>query len=545
MTATAVPARTMRAAPTARRSGGVAAMMALTLRTGWKPYVTWVIGIVLGYLGTVAAIDSTYTTPEQLASYGAAVGSKAMSAINGTPYGATNLGGIAANEFAFLAAVAFPLMATHLIARATRGPEESGLLELVRSRSVARWAPAVAAAILAVLAFVLVGLGMWGTLLGYGVDTADSALYASSLVGLGVVWTGIALCAAQWVRRTGRVYTISLLVLGVAYGTRAVGDVRDNGWKWLSPLAWQQETRPFDTDPRAWPLVLAFGVGIVLIGVGLRAAATRDLGSGLMASRPGPERAGLVAGSVLGRAVVEHRSSITGWTLGGLAVALVFGPLVRDVGAAVAGNPQLGEALGGTGSGAEATDVYLSLTITLLVLMAGGFVIGAVGRLRAAEQGGRLETTLSQPIGRSSWLGAHIAVIAAGLLIVTVLPVFVFGLLVAHQLSDSTQIGHTLTAGLEYLPAIGVLGGFALLLFGWYPRLQSLAWLLLGYTTAIAFLGGILDLPDAVLRVSPMYSVGNVPLEPVSTTGVTVLAVLAVALVAAAMAGFRRRDVPS
>lgn len=543
--ATTVPA-IGRPTTSAGRNAGVVTMIGLTLRTGWKPYAIWVVSIVVGYLATVAAIDSTFTTAEQFESYGATfAGDKALAAINGIPYGATTLGGVSANEFAFIAALAFPLMATHLILRATRGPEESGLLELVRSRCVARWAPAVAATILALGAFALVAFGVWFSLLGYGVSAGSSALYAWSLAGLGAVWTGVALCIAQWVRRVGKAYATSLVVLGAAYGFRAIGDVRDTAWKWLSPLAWQQETRPFAPDARWWPLALALAVAVALIAVGWWQAATRDLGSGLFTSRPGGERAGLIAGSTVGRAIAEHRGSILGWTAGGLAVAIVFGALVHDVSDAVAGNPSIGEALGDGGARGQAVDLYVALTVVILVLMAGGFVISAVGRLRADETGGRLETTLAQPISRPAWFGAEILVIGLGMVIVTLVPVLALGLVVAGQLSDGSEIGHILMAGIDYLPAIAVLAGFALLLFGWLPRWQSLAWLLLGYTTAIAFLGGILDLPDAVLRLSPMYSVGDVPLDDVSVTGVLVLAVVAVLLVGVSMVGFGRRDIPA
>ena len=138
MTVVAVP----RTTTSTGRSNGLSTMLAIQLRTGWKPIAIWVVSIIGTYLVTIAAIDAAYPDAVTLQSYGAAMeGNAAVAAINGTPYGADNLGGVTANEFGFMAAILFPLMATHLITRATRTQEASGLLELVRSRCVARWSP--------------------------------------------------------------------------------------------------------------------------------------------------------------------------------------------------------------------------------------------------------------------------------------------------------------------------------------------------------------------------------------------------------------------
>ncbi|MCF3938720.1 hypothetical protein VX037_15125 [Gordonia sp. Z-3] len=532
-------------APTPRvPGGGVGAMLRLQARTGWKVYLAWVAGLIAGYAATIVAIDGLYGTPELLATYGAAVGDDAaIAAINGTPYGADTLGGVAANEFAFIAAIAFPLMATHLVVRFTRAPEESGLLELMRSRSVASWAPHVAAVIGSIVAFGLVAAGMFVTLLAEGVPAERGLLYVLSLFGLGAVWTGLALCAAQWLRRARRVYTVSLILLGLAYAARAIGDVGDNAWKWLSPLAWQQETRPFADDMRWWPLLLAAAVAAVLIAFGVRSSATRDLGSGLVAARPGPVRATEHKRSIPLRAIGEHRGAIIGWTIGGLAVAVIFGSLAQQVADAVAGNPQIAQAFGADDD-SHGIDTYLSLTMLILALMAAGYVITAIGRLRGDERTGLLEVVLAQAVSRVQWIGTQLAVILVGLVLVLLVPSVGLGAAVAVQVDDAGEIGNNLLAGLAYLPAVAVFAAVSVALFGWLPRAQPAVWGLLGYATFIGFLGGSLDWPEWLLRISPLYAVGAVPAADASGTAVVVLTVLTVALLAAGVIGFRRRDVP-
>lgn len=526
------------AVPADQHGSGIGTMLAIQLRTGWKPIAIWVGSIIGLYLVTIAAIDAAYPDAATLESYGAAMdGNAAVAAINGTPYGADNLGGVTANEFGFMAAIMFPVMATHLITRATRTQEASGLLELVRSRCVARWAPTVGAVVTTLAALAVSALGIFLSAAAYDIDTGDAALYALSLFGLGAVWVGIAALVAQLVRIPGKVYAISLTVLGVSYATRAIGDVNDNGWKWLSPLAWQQETRPFDTEPRWWPLLLAAGTATILITVGVVQSARRDLGSGLLNTRAGPDRAAAHTQSVVGLAFRDHRASIAAWTAGAIAVAVIFGALSDAVADAVASNPAFAELDGGA-------DGYLALTITMLVLMATGFAVQGLAKLRSAELDGNLEPTLARAVSRHTWLGSHLAVVTAGYLVVTLASALAFGLTVGDLGDDGNQTGEILTSGIAYVPAIAVVAAVSVACFGWMPRWQGIAWLVLGYETFIAFVGPTLDVDEWVLRLSPMYSVGFVPADDPSTTGIAVLVVVALVVTAFGFVGFRRRDIP-
>lgn len=538
MTATTTVVPTRSATTRATSSSGLRTMLAIQLRTGWKPIAIWVVSIIGTYLFTIAAVDAAYPDAASLQTYGAAIaGSAAIAAINGTPYGATNLGGVTANEFGFMASIMFPVMATHLIARATRTQEASGLLELVRSRSVARWAPTAAAIVTTATATLVIAAGIFVSATAFGIDPDDAALYALSLLGLGLVWTGIASSLAQLVRRPGTVYSASLILLGTAYATRAIGDVRDNGWKWLSPLAWQQETRPFATDARWWPLLLAFGVATILLATAVTNSATRDLGSGLLPTRAGPTRAARHTRSTLGLAFSQQRAAIAAWTAGGLAIAVVFGALAGDVAEVVASNPAV--------AGYEGTpgDVYLGLTLVIVALMASGYAIQSLSKLRGAELDGSLEPTLARPVSRPAWLGAHLAIITGGFVIMTMLSALALGV-AADQGGTGNEIGRIVGAGASYLPAIAVIAAVGVALFGWLPRLQPAIWLLLGYSAFIAFVGRSLNVDEWVLRLSPLYSVGLVPAEDPSATALTTLTAIAILVGGLGIIGFRQRDIP-
>lgn len=515
---------------------GFRAVLRAQLRTGWLAPLVWVLALAGGYVATVAAIDGLYGTPEQLAGYHDTVASDpAMAAINGTPYGADTLGGVVSNEFGFIAGIAIPLMGLLLVVRQTRAQEEQGMLELLRSRGVGIRAPWSAALLTTTIALVLVGATMALTLVAYGEDVGGAAMYGASMVALGLVFAGIAAFAGQLFRRAAGVVAVGIVVIGVSYVTRAIGDVRENGWKWLSPLAWQQETRPFTDDLRVWPLLLSLAVAALLVVAGLVLVDRRDLGAALFASRPGPARAGGILRSPLGLALRMHTTSAAGWIAGAFVIAVVFGAFTDDIADAIAANPQLAAFFPDPG---DVNASYIGLTLTMLVLMAVGLVGQGLARVRAEEAEGRLEPVLARAVSRIGWSSAHFATIA----------VAAAATLVAGgaglQLTAGDLVDGIPSATAAYLPAVLVVVGVACALFGIVPRSTALIWLVLGYVAFVAFLGETLDLPDWALALSPLHAVGDVPAADASASTEWTLVAIAVVLVAAGLAGFRRRDTP-
>ncbi len=68
-------------------------------------------------------------------------------------------------------------------------------------------------------------------------------------------------------------------------------------------------------------------------------------------------------------------------------------------------------------------------------------------------------------------------------------------------------------------------------------------WVLVVWMVFVAWLGEMLNLPDELVALSPFSHVPLVPAEGVTVMPLIVPAVAAVLLVAAAIVGFRRRDV--
>jgi ABC-2 type transport system permease protein len=219
-----------------------------------------------------------------------------------------------------------------------------------------------------------------------------------------------------------------------------------------------------------------------------------------------------------------------------------MGSLAKQFLDAMAGNPALADAFGASGESPEKG--LLSMTQLYLAIIGSGYVIQAVGLLRTEESAGRLEPRLAGRLSRRAWLAAHTWAVLGGLAIVSVVGSAVLAAALAASTGHTGVVGSILAAGAAYLPAELVLAGLALALFGLFPRLFPLAWAVYALTTFIAFLAPGLKFPGWVRDLAPTSHVGNPPLGSPQGPALATLGIAAVILVAVAVAGFRRREIP-
>jgi ABC-2 type transport system permease protein len=131
-------------------------------------------------------------------------------------------------------------------------------------------------------------------------------------------------------------------------------------------------------------------------------------------------------------------------------------------------------------------------------------------------------------------VGAAIVVAAGGL---------GTGISYGASIGDMSQVPRMLGASLVHLPAVWVLGGLAMALFGLSTRVAMLAWAALAASFIIGFFAQLFGFPDWVTNVSPFTHTPHVPAVDPTVGPLLVLSVLAAALVAFGLLAFRRRDV--
>ncbi len=544
--ATALPARAAEGPWT-----GTGTLLRAALRRDRRRLTVWIVG--LGLLPVYAAVGlrTVYPTTADRLARAAVVDTPAGVLFSGPGYGtdaATGypLGAMLANELTLTLVVLAAVMSIQLVVRATRAQEEDGTAELLGAAAVGRRAPLAAAVGVAASACAAVTVVTATGLTATRLAAADSLALALGTGLAGLVFAAVAAVTAQLTRHARTATGLALATLAVAAVLRGAGDAlgtHGSPLSWVSPIAWVQQTRAF-VDLRVWPLLLLPALAAALLALAARLAAGRDLGAGLLPTRPGRATASRLLAGPGGLAARLQRGALTGWAATLLLLGAVFGSLARTVADMLAGNDVLARAVGATG-GRAPTDAFLASSALYLSLAVTGAAVGGVLRLRAEETSGRAELLLSAPVGRRRWLAGGLLVSAGASALLLAVAGLGTGVAAAVALGEPGRVGSQLAAQLAYLPAVLVVAGVAAVLVGLAPRATALAWTVVAWVVLVAYLGRLLGLPGWVLRLTPADWVPALPAEPLAAAPLAGLTAVAAVLAASALAGAARRDVPA
>ncbi|HET9650170.1 MAG TPA: ABC transporter permease [Microlunatus sp.] len=479
---------------------------------------------------------------------------QAASLINTTPgliafYGRifdpTSLGAVSMFKLTGLGTVLVALFAVLLVIRHTRADEELGRTELVSSGAIGRYAPLAAAVAVTGSAALLIGLLTGLGLVASGLPVDGSFAFGATWAAAGLAFTGVGAVVSQLTTSARAARGLGVLVLGVAFVLRAVGDtagVEPGVATWLSPIGWAQQVRPYAGN-RWWLLLLPIALGVLLTGFAAVLVSRRDLGAGLIPARPGHARARRWLNSELALTWRLQRAALTGWLVGFAVLGLVMGQIVTNIGDLL-NTPvarQIVVALGGT---EQLTDAFVDVALTMMAVIASGYGISAALRLSQEETSARGELVLGAPVGRLRWVGAHLLLAALGTAALILVAGLALGLAHAGQVQTATAdvLSRDLLAALARVPAAWVLVGFTVALYGVSRRAAPFAWGALVATFLIAELGPTLDLPDWVQKLSPYTHVPQVGATDVGAGTLLALLAIGAGFAAIGLIAIRRRD---
>ncbi|PZS39591.1 MAG: ABC transporter permease [Pseudonocardiales bacterium] len=547
---TALATRTQR--PGGRPAGrgpaglaGTAALIGLGLRRDRIVLPIWLY-VFAGSIGSTGySFRHLYTgLAERLLLAASVQHDPSVLALSGPVFG-TSAGSLVAWKVQVFAAAGAGLMGIFTVVRHTRDDEEQGRLELVGSAAVGRQAPLAAALALALgSGLVLIPL-LAAVQVALGYPLAGS-LALGAAVGLsGCVFAAVAAVCAQLTVSARTARGMAVAVLGVAFLLRAVGDSASGAsWlRWASPLGWAEQMRVY-ANPR-WGVAAAFVVSAAaLAGCAAWLAAHRDLGAGLLPARAGRPRAAGWLRSPLALAWRLQSGALLGWAAGFALAGAVLGSAARGIGPMLNTSSQARQLFIRLGGHSGLVDAYLAAVIGMMGVTAAGYAVAAVLRLHGEESERRAEPVLAAPVGRVRWAAGHVLVAAVGSAALLV----VGGL--AMALGDGLTSGglgslvpRLAGAGLAQVPAVWVIGGVAVALFGLVPRMAvPAAWSALALAALITLIGPTIRLAQWVLDVSPFSHVPKLPGAPVTAAPLAWLVIVAVVLAVAGLAGFRRRD---
>lgn len=536
---------TVAAAPAPQAIGreltGTTRLLRLSLRRDRIVAPLWVLLIGLMPAVQLISVRDLYSSPQQLEQFAATTAaSPALLAMYGPVFG-DSLGSIGTWKAGAMYAV-IAIAAVLTVIRHTRVEEETGRAELVGATGVGRYAGLSAALLLTGGASVAAGLVCVLTLAGSGQPLAGSVAWGASLAAAGLVWAGVAAVAAQAATGARTARGLAFAALGTAFALRAAGDAGNSVLSWFSPLGWNLRIRPF-ADERWWVLVPLLGLSVLTVAVAYALLDRRDSGAGLLAERPGRPAATPGLAGAFGLAARLQRGALLGWAIGFALYGLLIGGAVGSVGDMVGENETIRAMMERMGGSAVLADSFVTYALTLLAAVAAAYSISAVLRLHDEESSGRMEAALAGAVGRSRLTAAHLVFALAGPAVLLLVAGAAVGLTYALQSDDpASAFTGALGAAAVQVPAVWVVTGIAVALYGLLPRFAPVAWGVLGAMVTVYFVGSLDALPQPVLDLVPFTHPPRLPGAAISVTPLLWLSVIAALLLILGLTGFRRRD---
>lgn len=485
-----------------------------------------------------------YTTLASRAAFARGFASnKGLRLFYGQPYDVASVNGYTAwrvgGTLAIVAAV-FGLLAA---VRAMRAEEESGRMEVVLAGAIGRRTVFAAALVAIAAGVVILWLAEFAGFVVAGLPLGGSAYLALATATVIPVFVGLGAVVGQLAPTSRAALELGSALIVAFLLVRATADTAARvAWlRWLTPLGWAEELRPFSG---ARPVVLVLPAAATLVSLALASwlGTRRDLGSGVLPSRD--ERTPSLRGlsSPIAQALRGERAGLAAWA-GSVAVfGFVLGVISESVSAAGI-STAIQHEIEKLGSGSIATPTgYVAFVFLVFVLALSLFSCAQVGAARREEADERLETLLALPVGRGAWLGGRLLIATGAAAMLALLA----GLLTwagAESVGVRISLARMLEAGANCVPTAALFLGLAALAYAAIPRASAaLAYGLVIVTFLWQTVGSLLGAPAWLVAVTPFAHVGLVPTEAFRAEAAAVMVAIGLGAALAALLLFRRRD---
>ena len=528
---------------------GTRQLVRFVLRRERLRLAIWVAALTVTPVGTASAFIGLYPSEVDRERLAATVGSNpALVSFLGPIYD-SNVGALTAWRVGTIGSLLIGLMAVLTVIRNTREEEETGRRELLGSTVLGRHASLTAALVVAsgagLAAGGLIAMGM----MGVGLPASGAIAFGVGFAAAALVFAAAAGVAAQLTEGAGAARGIAIGFVGFSFLLRVAGDGGEAsgiGWlSWLSPIGWFTRLRPFASE--RWPVLLLYaGLALALGFVSYRLSSRRDVAAGVIPPRPGPATAAAWLRSPFALGWRLNRPSLFGWSIGLAVIGMVYGSVADGIGDMLDESPQLAQIFEQLGGAGGITDAFFATAMGIIALIATAYAIRSVLRLRVEEESLRAEPVLATATPRLRWVRSHLIYAVVGPVVMLAIAGAVAGVTYGAITGDvAGQARKVIGAALIQLPAVWVVVGVAMAIFGILPRLTSVSWGVLVTCLLLGQLGQILQFPQWSLNLSPFSHIPRLPSADINLVPLLVLTAIALFLTALGMRGFQRRDVMS
>ncbi len=517
------------------------------LKRDWKKIMIWILGLGFFSGGFVPAFVEIGKGQGLAGMYETLKNPAMISMVGPTPVDTAaeyTLGAMYAHEMLlFCGLFAMIMTALHVISH-TRREEEQGLTELVRSFYVGRQANSFA--VIMEIVFINVGLAVFtGSIMtSFGADTitaGGSMLFGASIGIAGILGGVIALVLAQIMPTSSGAAGSSMGVIGFLYIMRGGTDISNVELSMINPMGWTYLTYPFTRNN--WvPLIFGAIFCMITVTIAFALEGRRDMGAGYLLIREGRETAKKSLLSVPGLFMKLNNGVIIGWLIAFVVMGVAYGSIYGDMQAFIGSNELMSQMF--TLAGISIEKSFTGIILMVMIFMVTFLPIVIVNKLFSEESRMHLSQIYATRVTRMQlyWVSIIIATVAglAGILLASG---SLGGTAILAMGDDSTMhLGDFIAAGYNYLPSVLFFIGLAALALGWVPRLGKVIYGYLGYSFALNYFSGILNLPDWFLKTAVQSWTPRMPLDEFDIVVFVMMTVISIALMMIGYIGYRRRD---
>lgn len=521
-------------------------LLRFQLRQDGLKLLLWIAGISLVSISVGYSLPGLFPSAAERQAMAETLRNPAMIAIVGPSEALDNytIGAMFAHEMLLFTALAVAIMNILVVTGHTRGDEEDGRLELLRSMPVGKLAVLGATFLELLIANSLLalihGIGL-GALGMESMSLPGSMLYGASLGGVGLAFAASSALLAQLTASGRGAIGLSLAFLGGNYMLRAVTDVSAPEFSWLSPLAWSYLTEPYVKNH--WlPVIIEILYCVIVLIAALLLNHIRDLGAGFFPQRGGRDHAKSSLLSPHGLALRLLKPTLFSWIIALFIMGNTYGSVFGDLDSFFAGNDSL-QLLLPEDSAYTLTEQFMSVLMVILAIAGTIPVLNAIFRLKGEEKKGRMDAIYAAAVSRTRIFFSYVG-IGAGVSILSML-LSALGLYLAQAavMGDPIELGTIMRAAVAFVPALLFMLGVGALLVGAFPRWTGIGWLYLVYCFIVDYMGGLLQLPDWMKELTIYSHVPALPIEPFHWGPLLVTLLLAAGICLAGYLFYRRRDI--
>ncbi len=504
--------------------------------------VVWIICITGISVMIAALYPNLLPTHEELFAMASTMANPAMVAMMGPVYGMDNLtqASVMTQECFIWFLITIAIMNIFLVNRHTRTDEEFGRLEMFGAMPVGKLtcSTAVIKFSFCVNFITSVLIAIFIYILNINGTTIEGALiYGFSIGIVGILFASLTLFAAQIFSTAHAVSGFGFFAIILFYIMRAAGDVSDNALSYISPLGLALKTEPFYTNDIV-PIIIIFIESIVLTAAAIIICYYRDHGAGIIPAKKGRSNASIFLKTPLGYAWRLSASSSISWALGIFLLGASYGSVCGDIESFVEKNEMMKQIIGSSAT-TTLTENYIAMIFSIMSLVISVPIIITAMRIYNEEKRGRLEQIYGKAVKRSKLYGCFILISIAESIVFILM--MILGLYSAS--GNAIILSEAMSAGFNYLPAVWVMIGLAVLIVGIIPKLNIIVWLMFGYTFFIMYFGRIFDTPEWVTRITPFGNIPQLPIQEFNILPLIILTAVSIVFIVTGTLFYTKRDI--